>query len=274
MSNIHGLFSSRRDNSDEEREDGNDDNNRYVGGVSARGGGSGLAVEPNPIEGSSHILDSVRARAASASDGPDDPLRRVITMYRNGFTVDDGPYRRLDDPANSDFLNNLARGRTPRELYAEGDTEGNVVVGLMDKRHKEYDESEAKMGKGNAETGFQSFSGAGNSLGSISTETISDQSGIISPLDANSPPPQPTPQDTARPCTSIQVRLLCGKRIVVKVNLDNPVSIISEHILASGNAGDEPFVLSSGFPPKIITDFDQTIEEAGLKGAQVTQKKA
>lgn len=33
-----------------------------------------------------------------------DPIIRNITFWRNGFTVDDGPLRRIDDPANAQFL--------------------------------------------------------------------------------------------------------------------------------------------------------------------------
>lgn len=35
---------------------------------------------------------------------------RTITMYNGGFVVDDGPFRRRDDPANKEFLDDLARG--------------------------------------------------------------------------------------------------------------------------------------------------------------------
>ena len=34
----------------------------------------------------------------------------MIVMYRNGFVVDDGPFRPLDDPANEPFLRDMARG--------------------------------------------------------------------------------------------------------------------------------------------------------------------
>ncbi len=44
------------------------------------------------------------------SDGNSQSFSHEITMYRSGFTVDDGPYRRLDDPANAPFLENLASG--------------------------------------------------------------------------------------------------------------------------------------------------------------------
>ena len=34
----------------------------------------------------------------------------VIRFYRNGFTVGDGDLRRLDDPANREFLEDMNRG--------------------------------------------------------------------------------------------------------------------------------------------------------------------
>lgn len=40
----------------------------------------------------------------SSAPQPAASVTHNITFWRNGFTVDDGPLRRLDDPANSDFL--------------------------------------------------------------------------------------------------------------------------------------------------------------------------
>ncbi|KAK1735627.1 hypothetical protein QTG54_013790, partial [Skeletonema marinoi] len=160
MPNIHGLSSIRNNdrrpptnnNSDSDSED-NDENNRYVGGVSSRGGGSGLAVLPNHESGggrnaaaaSDSIFNLAEAggeQAATAAAGSGGEVRRMITMYRSGFTVDNGPYRRLEDPSNAEFLGSLARGLIPRELRedAEESGGGEVMVGLVDKRGEEYDE--------------------------------------------------------------------------------------------------------------------------------------
>ena len=38
-------------------------------------------------------------------------------------------------------------------------------------------------------------------------------------------------------------------------------------------AGNDPYLLMAGFPPAQLTDSSLTIEAAGLKGSQVTQKK-
>ena len=61
-------------------------------------------------------------------------------MYRDGFVVDNGPYRRLDDPANAGFLRALAIGQTPPELMAEAGPH-RVLFGLIDKRSEEYVET-------------------------------------------------------------------------------------------------------------------------------------
>lgn len=253
MSNINTLFSKKskddravNDDSDEE------ENTRYVGGASSRGG-SGLAVIPDRDPNRSAIFQ----RAEQGGNNEDDAHRRIITMYRDGFTVDDGPYRRLDDPSNREFLSSLARGVTPRELMSDSIKGGEISVGLVDKRNEEYVES------------FRSFSGVGQSLG-VSGPSAS---GVIDPSNANIAE-SPSIAEKDGKLTSIQVRLLSGKRLVVRLSINARVQALVNEILASGDAGSEPFVLMGGFPPRQITDLNATIEVAGLAGSSVTQKKA
>lgn len=42
--------------------------------------------------------------AGAAATGPPAQVAHVITFFRNGFTVDGGPLRLMDDPANAPFL--------------------------------------------------------------------------------------------------------------------------------------------------------------------------
>jgi len=252
MSNVHGLSAFReKDDNDED-----ESNERYVGGVDSRGGGSGLAVEPNTND--APHCDSVEsvfnvAEQASVANGEDeeDRPRRTITMYRDGFIVDNGPYRRLDDPANADFLRSLARRMTPRELLEEGD----IAVGLIDKRQEEYVET------------FQSFSGNGAALGTDIGNFPENQDGVIDPLTLQV---APSTVDMAVPTTNIQIRLMNGQRRIVKINVDATILELATHLSDSSGR----FRLLSGFPPKLITNLNQSLEEAGLKGAQVTQKLA
>ncbi|CAJ1954744.1 unnamed protein product [Cylindrotheca closterium] len=248
MANVHGLFSGR--NNDDSDED--DSNNRFVGGISDRGGGSGLAVEPN--HGDAPNPDGIfqRAEQAGAADEAGEESRRTITMYRDGFVVDDGPYRRLDDPANAEFLRALATGRTPPELV-EG-VSGDITVGLVDKRTEEFVEA------------FRSFSGAGATLGASSAV----QGNTVEAASL----PAAVEVDAGRPSTSIAVRLPNGQRKVVKVNLDSSVLQVAASVRP--HLGDDvtSFRLVSGFPPKPLEDFEATVEAAGLKGAQVQIQKA
>ena len=176
-------------------------------------------------------------------------------MYRDGFVVDDGPYRRLDDPANAGFLRALAIGQTPPELMADAGP-GEITVGLIDKRSEEYVET------------FRSFSGAGTALGAEASGGSTD--GVFDPATLSETPPE---VDASQPTTSIAVRLPNGQRKVVKVNLSMTVLQVATHIRPH-LPEQVPFRIVSGFPPKPLEDAAATVEDAGLKGAQVQIKKA
>ena len=225
---------------------------------------SGLAVEPTPGSNPDDILSTIRSNAETG--GAEDEVTIRVIMYRMGFTVNDGPHRRLDDPSNAEFLRSLAQGRTPRELMTEGDVD--VSVGLIDRRQFEYEEfmeqQEAGSGGGGA---VASFTGEGQSLGGT-TEAV-EAGGVISPSNATDPPEI----DALKPTTTLMVRLLNGKRLRVKVNSDSPVSVVAQYVNVSGDAGSEEYVFSSGFPPRVIEDLTISVKQAGLEGAQVMQKK-
>ena len=40
----------------------------------------------------------------SSAPHPPEIITHTITLWRNGFSIDDGPLRRLDDPQNAPFL--------------------------------------------------------------------------------------------------------------------------------------------------------------------------
>ena len=209
-----------------------------------------MAVEPNN-EGEPPAVDSVFDLAEQAGSEESSQIRRTITMYRDGFVVDDGPYRRLDDPANAEFLRSLAQGKIPAEL-AQG-TGGKLNVGLVDKRQEEYVEQ------------FRSFSGQGAALGSSAVQGNTLDAGSL---------PEASSLDTSRPSTSIAIRLPNGQRKVIKINLDSTVLQLAAAVKSLLGDDVSAFQLVAGFPPKPLEDFDATVEGAGLKGAQVQIKKA
>jgi len=207
---------------------------------------SGLAVQPNLDEGGAS--DAIFGMAGQA-EADEAPPRRTITMYRQGFVVDDGPYRRLDDPENAPFLRALAQGRTPQELMENGGP--NITVGLIDKRSQDYEET------------FRSFSGQGNSLGGGAT--AEQDSGVV--FDPSTLGEAPAIVEGS-PLAMIQVRLMGAGRKVVKVPLTWTVRQVAQLV-----GGSSSFTLNAGFPPAPLQG-DATVESAQLKGAQVIQKEA
>lgn len=235
---------------------------------------SGLAVEPSTADSNgttTNSAESIFGLAQQASPDDQATVRRTITMYRGGFVVDNGPYRRLDDPENASFLRSLARGQTPEELRGDSGGNNNTTVGLIDKRHQEYVEE------------FRSFSGTGQSLGSSTTATATSSSGegstnsVFDPsvLLSSSGMTNNATTDAAAPTTSIAVRMLDGSRKVVTIALGATVAELAARVAqASSMTLQTPFRIVAGFPPKPLEDGNQTVEDAGLKGAQVKLQKA
>ena len=166
-------------------------------------------------------------------------------------------------------MRDLARGQTPRELLTDvssgagatggaGAAGGSVVVGLIDKRSEEYVEE------------FRSFMGEGNSMQpAAATAPAGAGAGIFDPTTLpETPPAAPGSSD---PTTSIQIRLLSGARQVVRIALTSTVADLAAHVRSE--ADGSRFQLIAGFPPKPLQNPAATIQEAGLKGAQVTMKK-
>lgn len=66
-----------------------------------------------------------------AQSGSGRPVNHVVRFYRNHiFTVDDGPPRTMDDPANLDFINSVSKGECPQELDP-GNSSAEVTVNML-----------------------------------------------------------------------------------------------------------------------------------------------
>lgn len=113
MVNIVGLSNLRGDGDDDARAP--NPNQYYAGGASQQGGGSGLSVIGPDNGPSADQMANIVARAQqdareAAGRGSGGPPRYTITFYRDGFTVNDGPYRARTDPENRPFLEAIERG--------------------------------------------------------------------------------------------------------------------------------------------------------------------
>lgn len=83
------------------------------------------------------MFDNIVQRASNPSQAGDEGFsggeagRRLVTMYRNGFSVDDGPLRDLESPESRAFLASLERGEAPVGTYAADLAAVSLVLTLV-----------------------------------------------------------------------------------------------------------------------------------------------
>ena len=157
--------------------------------------------------GAGHSLSGATVDGGTA---PTQPHEHTITFWQNGFTLDDGPLRTADDPANAAFLAAVNRGQMPAELIGEdGNAEGDVHI--VDKSGEPYKPPTV------AEKPFQ---GQGRSM----REEGSSSGAAAAPVaDA-----QELTLDAAAPTTTLQVRLADGSRKIVKANHTHTILQVRE----------------------------------------------
>lgn len=203
----------------------------YVGGER-----SGLAVE-NPD-------DAWKAMQANASSsGPVDGAVQ-ITLYRDGFTVGDGPLRPLSDPLNKKFVDDIAAGQCPAEL--KGSASEDVPVAVHDKRGEDYKEP-SSIASGSA------------------PRKTAEPAKIDNPVSAGGE--GNVAVDASKATTKIQIRFHDGSKKAQEFNQDHTVGDLRSFCQ---QITGQPMTVKGGFPPKPLTDDKQTLKDAGLCGAAVT----
>ncbi|KAL3754440.1 hypothetical protein ACJRO7_001642 [Eucalyptus globulus] len=199
------------------------------------------------------------------SSTPEHPevVTHTITFWQNGFTVDDGPLRRLDDPENAQFLESIKNSECPQEI-APADRRTAVHVDLVRREEPHAEPKKRQL----------PFRGTGRTLGSTSSSpAASEPAAAASSLNTSPAPFMGLVVDDSSPSTSIQLRLADGTRMVSRFNYSHTIQDIRAFIDASRPGGERNYQLQTmGFPPKQLNDLDQTIEQAGIANSVVIQK--
>jgi UBX domain-containing protein 1 len=60
-----------------------------------------------------------------------------ITLYENGFTIDDGEFQDYSDPKNKEFMKKLNEGLIPSELRKKY-PKGELSISLSDKTGEKF----------------------------------------------------------------------------------------------------------------------------------------
>ncbi|XP_050369558.1 plant UBX domain-containing protein 4-like [Argentina anserina] len=182
-----------------------------------------------------------------------------IVFWSDGFSVNDGPLRRVDDPENAPFLESIVKSECPSELEPE-DRSTAVHVNVI-RRQEKYPETVKRQ---------VAFQGVGRTLGSSSA---SEPTASSTPLGTGPTPSVGLVVDESLPTTSVQLRLADGTRMIAQFNYHQTISDIRTFIETSRPGSPSNYQLQlMGFPPKVLNDPNQTIEQAGLANSVVIQK--
>lgn len=270
MANIKGLADFGDKDSDS---DGGDFNDYYAGGEK-----SGQLIRGAPDdkkkkkEGAGRVESLFeRAKELGAEQGTGElpstsgqpaqsgPKAHVVKFYKNNvFTLDDGPARAIDDPANQEFMDAVARGECPPEIDP-GPTSEPVTVNLI---RVEEDYVPPK---------YIAFGGSGRTLGGGSGGGSASTSAAAAP--AQQPSGEWEGVDESKPTTSLQLRLYDGSRLVARFNNTHTLADVRRFIRASRPDMAAPYTLGTAFPPAPLTDEAATLEAAGLLNAVLIQRK-
>lgn len=117
------------------------------------------------------------------------------------------------------------------------------------------------------------FQGVGRTLGSSSAPVAPEPAAASTALNTAPTPSPGLVVDEMLPSTSIQLRLADGTRMIAHFNFHHTINDIRSFIDASRPGSARNYHLQlMGFPPKLLSDLDQTIEQAGLANSVVIQK--
>jgi UBX domain-containing protein 1 len=173
-----------------------------------------------------------------------------LTVYRNGFTIDDGPFRDKSLPENKKFMEEVEKGYIPDELVQKGYKE--LGIALEDKKTEDYKEPVV-------EKKFQAFTGSGQSMGGSQSVGLEVNKDIKNTVNNN------------LPTTRINIRLHTGEMITEEFNTSSTVNDIIAFVQKVAPVTGS-FQLVDGFPPKPLSELNKSIDELKLQGTTLIQR--
>ncbi|KAF6218845.1 hypothetical protein HO133_005388 [Letharia lupina] len=199
------------------------------------------------------------------------PVERHLHFWADGFSVDDGPLYRSDDPANAAILAQIKTGRAPLAIL---NVEMAQEVDVKLEQHSEkYVQPKKK---------YVPFGGGGQRLGSP-TPGISNRTAepAPAPAPAAAPASSATTQavvvdvNESQPTLSLQIRLGDGTRLPARFNTTHTIGDVYSFITASNpQSRTRSWVLMTTFPSKELSDKSQVLGDLSefKRGGVMVQK--
>ncbi|KAF8569534.1 hypothetical protein P879_00878 [Paragonimus westermani] len=217
--------------------------------------GTGFKLGEDPNEPS--VPEPCQNASGSTAEGTVDSVLEksvVVKMWRDGFSLDNGPLRAYTDPGSFVFLEDIKAGRVPQELIQSA-SGGLVNVLLEDHHHEEWHAPPTPK--------VIPFSGKGTMLGHP-VPRITTNSPSITTTEPTASLPGPE-VDESKPVTQLQIRLPDGGRLLIRLNHSHTVLDIRQAIISQRpSLAACPFTLLTTFPNRELTEDNQTIQDAKL----------
>ncbi|PTB69360.1 SEP-domain-containing protein [Trichoderma citrinoviride] len=206
--------------------------------------GTGVTLGGDGVESRS-IPDP---RGAERPSGP--PVERVLHIWQDGFSIDDGELRRFDDPSNEADLQLIRSGRAPLHLMnVQHDQSVDVKLHQHDTPYKQPPKK------------YKPFSGTGNRLGSPVPGASSTTSSTPAPATPPAAASAPTIDDS-QPTLMIRIQMPDGSRLPARFNTTHTIGDVYGFVQgASVETRTRPWVLFTTFPNKEHTDKSLVLGE-------------
>jgi UBX domain-containing protein 1 len=194
-------------------------------------------------------------------------VRRVLHLWEDGFSVDEGDLYRYDDPANRAALDLINSGRAPVHLLnVQHGQEVDLEVAV--KKDTKYVRPKAK---------YKPFSGQGQRLGSP-TPGIASSSATASvpapePATASTPKAPETNIDESVPTITLQIRMGDGTRLQSRFNTTHTIGDVYDFV-NHAHPVQRSYALMTTFPSKELTDKSAVLGDLAefKRGGVVVQK--
>jgi UBX domain-containing protein 1 len=212
---------------------------------------------------------SLQKPASTARAAAVQPVVVNFQMWTNGFSIDDGPLRSMEDPQSHQFLQAVSHGQIPQELLDR--YPGRKVDFHMVRKGTEYEKPKPKP-----------FAGEGNRLGAVVPNVVQEP-GLVMPE-----APKLTESESAKllkdaqeglkvnteePTTRIRIRLPTNQTIVGTFNQSHTIEAVRHFIVsADPSMAYQPFQLMTSYPIAVIEKEEETLKDAGLLSASLTAK--
>jgi len=229
---------------------------------------SGRAQTLGGDEAPSRTIEDPQA-AAPPSNLP--RVQRTLHLWQDGFSVDDGPLYRFEDPANAQTLALINQGRAPLALL--GVEPGQEIdLSLIPHRDEKYVQPKKK---------YKAFDGSGQRLGSPTpgaSSASAAQTTSATPAAPATATASSTPSvtvDDSQPVVSVQIRLGDGTRLQSRFNATHTIGDLYDFVNASSTASrTQSYALMTTFPSKELSDKTIALGDMAefKRGGVVVQK--